>query len=312
LSATINASQTSIPLTNTAKFAAAGGYALIRADSQSPPGEEIISYTGKSASELTGVTRGVDGTTATNGEAGDPVEERIFSQHHNALSTAVQQTSQDVSDLATGTENFAQITLSGSGSEFEQEVRFTIDSRGNLNWDWDRAGVSPAGGDVYWTRNQDVGSPSVGPGDAVFRVGFNDSLNSYLESSVGVAGQFLVFTDGNMDVSTEAGFSVNPGVADGTNALMCSVKSINDLDDATARNFKVWNQTTEVFSVNKSYTNVPTLKCSNVRALVLPVTGSILAASGDTGEIHLFESGGTREIRVAIGGVMYKTALTTV
>ena len=66
LSAPINASVTTIPLTSATGFPATGGTILV--------GNELITFTGVSGNDLTGATRGTSGTTASTHGGGDTVQ----------------------------------------------------------------------------------------------------------------------------------------------------------------------------------------------------------------------------------------------
>lgn len=68
LSAGINSSATTIPLTDASDFASNGTIFI---------GKERIDYTGKSSNDLTGATRGANGTTAASHSSGDVVTSAI-------------------------------------------------------------------------------------------------------------------------------------------------------------------------------------------------------------------------------------------
>jgi hypothetical protein len=77
----VDASATTIPVTSTTAFPATG---------VAWSGTEAISYTGKTATTLTGAVRGFDGTTAATHAAGDPIYgDIIASAHHEALRGAI-------------------------------------------------------------------------------------------------------------------------------------------------------------------------------------------------------------------------------
>lgn len=80
LSAGISAGDTSLTLTDAAEFAASGIVAIEN---------ELLSYTGKSGSTLTGLTRGIEGTTAASHSSGADVRQVITAASHNVQSAAI-------------------------------------------------------------------------------------------------------------------------------------------------------------------------------------------------------------------------------
>ena len=81
LASSITNSVTTIPLTSTSGFPTAG---LVTIDNN-----EVVSYTGVSGSNLTGCTRGADGTTALSHSTGVTVGLTVVAKHHNALKDEV-------------------------------------------------------------------------------------------------------------------------------------------------------------------------------------------------------------------------------
>jgi hypothetical protein len=81
LASTITNSVTTIPLTNTTNFPTAGGVTI---------DQEVIFYTGISGSDLTGCTRGSDGTSIAAHTAGVPVSATIIAFHHNGLMAEIE------------------------------------------------------------------------------------------------------------------------------------------------------------------------------------------------------------------------------
>src|SRR5262245_15900651 len=88
LSGSITSGQTTIPLTSAAKFPASGVATLLDHPT-SPTVIEIVSYTGKSSNDLTGVLRGQFGTTGAAFSSGAPVEQRPIAQYHAAVVAAL-------------------------------------------------------------------------------------------------------------------------------------------------------------------------------------------------------------------------------
>lgn len=80
LSGSIDNVVTTITLASTTGFPTAGGVTI---DS------EVIFYTGISGAQLTGCTRGADGTTAASHSSGVPVGATVIAFHHNGLKDEV-------------------------------------------------------------------------------------------------------------------------------------------------------------------------------------------------------------------------------
>jgi len=75
-----NGSATEITVVSTTNFPTAGIFCVET---------EAIRYTGKTATKFTGITRGVDGTTAAAHVNGSAVELKIVAEHHNYVKDAV-------------------------------------------------------------------------------------------------------------------------------------------------------------------------------------------------------------------------------
>lgn len=80
LSGTINSAVTTIALTSTSGFPTAGAVTI---------DNEVIFYTNISGGNLTGCTRGSDGTTAASHNSGVPVGATVLAYHVNSLNTEV-------------------------------------------------------------------------------------------------------------------------------------------------------------------------------------------------------------------------------
>ena len=76
LASNISNSVTTVPITSTTNFPTAGGVTI---------DQEVIFYTGISGGNLTGCTRGADGTVAASHTSGVPVSATIIAWHHNGL-----------------------------------------------------------------------------------------------------------------------------------------------------------------------------------------------------------------------------------
>ena len=92
LNGSINASATTITLSNTTNVKAPGYAVIDRVNSAgvaTPASREVISFTGISGNDLTGVTRGADGSTATTHNDGAVVEFTPTVGLWNSLATIV-------------------------------------------------------------------------------------------------------------------------------------------------------------------------------------------------------------------------------
>jgi len=108
-SAELSAADTTITLTSATNFASAG---YIKID------DEIIQYTGKSGNDLTGCTRGSDGTTAATHEDGSVVKYYVFAgiplTEINKTHTSISGVEFDSFEITTSTN--ASKTFTGGGS----------------------------------------------------------------------------------------------------------------------------------------------------------------------------------------------------
>ncbi|MEK6860376.1 MAG: hypothetical protein AABY07_00255 [Nanoarchaeota archaeon] len=94
-SADIGTSDTTVSLVDASNFPATGGICLVDA--------ELFTYTGKSGNNLTGVTKGYDGTTSTSHNTSSYVKLIVAAQHHNVISTAIKNIEVELGTLPKGT-----------------------------------------------------------------------------------------------------------------------------------------------------------------------------------------------------------------
>jgi len=80
LNGALNASATTIAVISTTSFAATGSFAV---------DNELISYTGKTATSFTGCVRGYDGTTAATHNSGATVSDVVTTRHHEVVVDAI-------------------------------------------------------------------------------------------------------------------------------------------------------------------------------------------------------------------------------
>jgi len=301
LSAGIDATQTTIPLTTAAKFSADGGYAVIEESSASPINEEVISYSGKSGNTLTGVVRAEDGSTAMNGSIGDVVSVRDFAQHHNVVATAAITTSTQLAALASGAECFSALcqVSAGSGSP-------------SYTSDFGISGTTPGDTQIEYDKSADGSRLQIG----IDQVEANQRAifgRDWEGSAAGCefAGRMMLYTDGNMQVAAEQGVLLDPGVADAGGAVGFLFKTINDIATGDG-NLVVQNQATPVLIVTKTETSAPRFVASAAAGLNLTV-GTGDPGAPVNGDVWLINDTGASpnvtEIRCRMGGVTYAVAV---
>lgn len=105
LNGDLTANATTIAVISTALFNNTGSFAI---------GNELISYTGKTATSFTGCVRGFDGTTAASHSSGSVVADVVTTAHHEVLVSAILSLQQK---LGTGASNPSLGTvLKGTGA----------------------------------------------------------------------------------------------------------------------------------------------------------------------------------------------------
>lgn len=292
LTADINTTQTTIPVADSSKFRTTGGYAAIVSTDAVTPGVELVKYTGLSASgnNLTGVTRGAGGTTALNADSGDTVEERVIAEHHNALLDGLKTTSQDLSDLTDGTEVFSKAKWQTVVGSVTHNADIAHDGSGDLWWTIDQTS------DLY------VKFGTSSPAYTALRM-----TGDATEAQLAVTN-FKGYPRGQIGVGGQLGWDFQPGVADGGSAVAFDFLAINDLASAGALVARFQNNGTPIMSVGKSLTTVPSLECST-GVLRLPAFTSAPSSPADD-DVWIQDVGGTRELKVRIGGTTYGVTLT--
>ena len=152
LNGAINDSVTTITLNSTVGLQAPGRLVINRQDStgkNTPSAREVISFTGISGSDLTGVTRGADNSTARSHADGSLVESAIVVGNWDALYKVVNQEHStsgvhSVADMVTGgsvidDDTFA--TASATTLATSESIKAYVDSGwSNANQTWTREG----------------------------------------------------------------------------------------------------------------------------------------------------------------------------
>lgn len=152
LNGAINDSVTTITLNSTTGLQAPGRLVINRQDStgkNTPSAREVISFTGISGSDLTGVTRGADNSTARSHADGSLVESAMVVGNWDALYKVVNQEHStsgvhSVADMITGgsvidDDTFA--TASATKLATSESIKAYVDSGwSNANQTWTREG----------------------------------------------------------------------------------------------------------------------------------------------------------------------------
>jgi hypothetical protein len=152
LNGAINDSVTTITLNSTVGLQAPGRLVINRQDStgkNTPSAREVISFTGISGSDLTGVTRGADNSTARSHADGSLVESAMVVGNWDALYKVVNQEHStsgvhSVADMITGgsvidDDTFA--TASATKLATSESIKAYVDSGwSNANQTWTREG----------------------------------------------------------------------------------------------------------------------------------------------------------------------------
>jgi hypothetical protein len=84
---------------------------------------EAISYTGISANNFTGITRGADGTTAASHAAGAEVDQDTIAAHHNSLKDEVKAIESDLIDLRR--DCLSSILVNSGFEQWQRATSFT-------------------------------------------------------------------------------------------------------------------------------------------------------------------------------------------
>lgn len=292
LSADINNSQTTIPVTDTSKFLTTGGFATITSTDDVDNGNvEQIQYTGISGSDLTGVTRAVDGTTAGNADNGDTIESRVVAQHHNALLDALKTTSQDVFDLTDGTEPFTELTLQDVIGSDTYTHKLRVDGAGHLEVEYNQ------GRSVYVTDN-----PASLANMSVWLEAEGESIRL-------AADRLRWYPKDEMGTGSKVGVFWYPDVADDSGAEAFVFNALKDLADATAYVARFQNNNgTDVCVIQKSKTTVPHLVAST-GLVSMPAFTSVRGAPAND-EVWFENVSGGVTLKTRIGGTTYSVALT--
>jgi hypothetical protein len=293
LASGINSAQTTIPLNSAGEFVSTGGYAWIVSTHATTPGEELISYTGISGNDLTGVTRGVGGTTPLNADAGDAVEFRVSAEMHNALKDALIATSGELDDLANGVEPFSALTLDDTQGTVQNGFTFTMEADGDLVWALDTGSLST---DLYIKGTAGTDIARLAMDGTYFGVAV-DRFKGFVQ-------------DGLDDDPSSLWFDFEPEVADGSGAVAFQMTSLTDLANATASVLAIANNGTDVLNVRKLQTEAPKFKATATEVgLNLPVVAADPSAPAN-GDLWVKNTGGVRTLHARIAGVTYSVTLT--
>lgn len=297
LSNAIDASQTTIAVSNISKFLSTGGYATIYSTHSVQFGTEVVSYTGISGSTLTGVVRGVEATLAARSAlAADVIVGAYVAQYHNALRTSLQTLASEVEDLRNGVDVFTNLDLLKAGAVTDG-IEIIVDTAiGGVRFEYNKGGSG--------SNDLDFG-PSISTDEVGLKLAGN------LEHVAVAATQFRVYTKGNMEGGSELGVYMEPGAADGASAVAFNFKTINDLLNVSAQILRVQNQSLSVFAVYKRKTVAPAFHASatTVAPFNAPVFTVALSAP-QNGDIWISDISTVRKLNARISGTTYSVTLT--
>ncbi|MFT5266621.1 MAG: hypothetical protein ACI88C_000042 [Acidimicrobiales bacterium] len=297
LSNAIDASQTSIAVSDISKFSATGGYASIYSSHSTQYGTEVISYTGVSGSTLIGVVRGVEASLAARSAlAADPIVGAYVAQHHNALRSSIQALAAEVEDLRTGVDVFTNVDVLKVGAVTDGCEVIVDTTIGGVRFEYNKGGAG----------SNDL---DFGPSISTDEVGLK--LAGDLEHVAVAATQFRVYTKGNMEGGSELGCFMEPGVVDDASAVGFNFKAINDLTNTSAQLLRVQNQAASVFAVYKVKTEAVAFHAtSTVLAPFNAPTFTVSLGTPVNGDVWITNISSVRKLNAHISGVTYSVTLT--
>lgn len=196
LNGAINNSVTTILVDSTTGFPTAG---LISIES------EVIAYTGTTATEFTGCTRGFDGTTAASHVDDSFVSLRVVAAHHNASKDEIIAVEADLRAA------FGSITPAGpnaTDTSLENRIKSILQQLkilgGVTNWYDTPPAVTGAftnqcinGGFEFWQRNTSFSSPANGTYTADRWVVLRDSAPTFTVSRESGAANVDIYSGSN-------------------------------------------------------------------------------------------------------------------
>lgn len=219
LSGSINSSATTVTVVSTASFPSSGA-AMID--------NEIIFYTAKSSTTLTGVTRGADSTSAAAHSSGAAVRGVITAAHHNTLAAAIVATqnrllSLESDDLPATLENkaFTSPTVTGG-----MNVTGTVSATAFVGNGAGITGLTGATGGVSNTGSTTIAADTDGKG--VGKISFQtgspgvERMSIEADGSVHIGGQAV-----SVPFNVRTYGAVGDGTANDTSAVNAAIAALN-------------------------------------------------------------------------------------
>lgn len=278
LALAINASVTTITLTSTSGFPTTG---LVTINNL-----EVVSYTGISGSDLTGCTRGADGTTAASHNAGVTVGLTVVAAHHNllkdeviAIETAlganlanvqpagnyITALTGDVTATGPGSVAATLATVNGNVGSFTL-ANFTVNAKGLITAASTTA--STGSGNVVLATSPTLVTPNLGTPSAVNLANATNLPNSATTATPNATANTIVSRDASVNTKVNElieNFSTTVTAA-GTTTLTVTSSPLQQftgtttqtvtLPDATTLTtghyFTVLNRSTGAVTVNKN------------------------------------------------------------
>jgi len=294
LSAGIDDTQVTIPLTSVASFVSTGGYAWITSTAGTSVNEELIKYTGFSGSDLTGVTRGVSGTIASAADLGDVVDGRITAEMHNAHTTALKSISTELAQLSNGTRPLAALGLEDTSGTIENGALLSFDTNGDFLFDVDTFGLGT--------------NFAIRAGTATAQIDLADMAMDGTVAAWAFDEWKLYKGD---DLAGTVGVHLKPNQADGSGVVAYKFDTLQDLANTNANLLRVANQGTAALEVRKVQTRAPKFVATATEiGLSLPVLTTAVGGSVVDGDVYLTDILGVRKLNAKMSGTTYSVTLT--
>lgn len=260
LSGNINSAVTTITLASTTGFPTAGGVTI---------DNEVIFYTGISGAQLTGCTRGADGTTAASHNSGVPVGATILAVHINALTAEVIAIETDLHSRF-GYGSTAITVPSGVPTTFGDSVTFNAAIIG---------GLATSKSFAYWDGSSPAhlsGTAAVANGELL--IGSNSAVP--VKSTITGTSNQVTVTNGAGSITLSLPQSIATGSTPTFAGLNAGSSKITTLANGTASTdaaafgqLKVLQTVTATSTTNFTTTS-NTFQSTNLAATITPTSSS--------------------------------------
>lgn len=294
LSAGIDGSQATVPVTDTGQFSSSGGFAVISESST----EEMIKYAGISGGDLTGVTRDYDSAGSSIFTSAAAIEEKIFAEHHNALKDQAKSLATSVRGLQSGSIGFSEFLFlqpdTGTGS---------VDTGMKIEAD-DSVGTVRLFFDYY---NEDR-SLEIGPNDATFT-----AMARFYGDHTAIdlaANRLRFYTGTNIGDAGELYCDINPTVGAASGAVAYDLRSKYDLVDSDSYIVRAQNQSTTLFGVRKAGVDVNQLHITGAGAHMFLTPLVADPTTPPDGTVWFKTTGGTTSLNIRVSGATKSVTLS--